>query len=361
MRARRGGGRPRRPRCREPSRFPPPRLPRRRGGSPRLAGVSEQDPTARSWGRERERAPRPAAPSSPLPPRRGARSEAGLPFAFAVTSCPGLPSASRGGPGRGAGCLPRRSPWAGRRAGRCRRLARPAAPRQLPSAAAGQGPAGPRWATPSDCSPPDASAWGRGARGGKMGPRCPPRGAACPCQPSEARRGQLLSPPLGLPERRGAVGAPPPNLPPREGRSRLPDRRGRQPRQLSPQLGARVAGRKGGRRARPSSFLRRRAAVGLSLTGRGTAGCRDAPGSPPHTRTLLERPRSREKKLAVPCPRPGRRDPPGESKPPRRESALPRSAASGLMVGLSPPPPRRGEPSTHAGRPQGNARGEGAG
>lgn len=50
-----------------------------------------------------------------------------------------------------------------------------------------------------------------------MRPRCPPRGAACPCQPLEARRGQLLSPPLGLPERRGAVGAPPQPPPPEKG------------------------------------------------------------------------------------------------------------------------------------------------
>lgn len=85
----------------------------------RLPGVSAQDapacrPTPRGWGTAGERAPRPAAPSSPPPPRgRAACAEAGLPLPFAVTSA--RDSLQRAEEAReGAGCSPWRSPLGGR-------------------------------------------------------------------------------------------------------------------------------------------------------------------------------------------------------------------------------------------------------
>lgn len=172
----------------------PPQLPRQRGGSPRLAGASEQDPPARrptpragGEGRGASTASR-GALLAPSAPERGARAEAGLPFAFALTSARDSLQRAEGAR-EGAGRLPWRSPWAGRRAGRGRRLARPAGPRQLPSAAAGQRPAGPGWATPSDCSPPaperGVGRWRPAARReGRPVPAGPPRhGAGTASQP----------------------------------------------------------------------------------------------------------------------------------------------------------------------------------
>lgn len=106
MGRRRRGGCSRRPRGRQPLRLAPPRLPRQRGGRCRLAGVSEQDPpawrpTPRGWGREKElsTANRGAllVPSAP----RGGPLWGGALIGLRRYLCPGLPSASTGGPGGG--------------------------------------------------------------------------------------------------------------------------------------------------------------------------------------------------------------------------------------------------------------------
>lgn len=225
---------------------PPPWLSRRLS---RLAAVPGQDPPARrpeaggGKGSEDGRPPRLFRPGE-VPPH----PEAGLLFAFAVTSARDSLRQRRGL--GGGGCPPWRSP--GRGGGLAAAAAWPGRRHHVSHSQ----PRGPRWATPSDCSP-DPSPGPEERWGGR---------------PSGARRGQLFShPPWPPPVRREkpSAGQTWQTSPP-----------------AFPQLGGRVTVAKRSCRECPSSSLRPESPV-QPAGRRGALGAAAAgyPGLPSHTHT----------------------------------------------------------------------------
>lgn len=290
---------------------------------------------------------------APPPRRRGASSEAGLPLAFAVTSVRDSLQRAEGAR-EGAGCVPWRSPLAGRGGVLAVAAVWPGRRDHVssPQSLRARGRRG-RDGRPQVTAAPRLQSLEPRRSGREKGSRCPPRGAVCPCQPSEARRGAApLTPPSASLRAVGRSAYPAPPAPPRKGEADCRTDVASNP------AGFPVTGLRwwpGGRGAAGSTHPPplRSAAAGVCLRGREAGSARDgrlpAPrGLPPYTRTLPERPRSREKEPAALCPRPGRRDLPGESKLSGCERALPQLAASGRK-GLSLAPARRVEPRTLAG------------
>lgn len=236
----------------------PPQLPRQRGGSPRLLVPLSRtrllgDPHPGLGGREGGRAPRPAAPSSPLPPRRAGpalRRGCHLPSPLPL---PGTPFSEQRGPGRGpAACLggaPGRggglaaaAAWPGRRD----HVSSP----QPPRARGRRGRDGRPQVTAAPR--PQNAGWEGGGplpavRGGLSLPALRGAARAAPSAPLSAV-GRSASPPF-----------PPPPPPPRREKPAA----GQTWQATPPAFPS--AGRAGGRGkgSCPSSFLRRGAAVGL--------------------------------------------------------------------------------------------------
>lgn len=134
----------------------------------------------------------PRRPPRSFRPGEGGPLWGGAPICLRRYLCPGLPSASRGGPGGGR--LPGGAP--GRGDGLAAAAAWPGrGTTSAPLSRRGPEAGGTEMGDPKWLQSPDPNPWGK-ALGGKMAPRCPPWGAACPGRPSEARRGHLSQPPL---------------------------------------------------------------------------------------------------------------------------------------------------------------------